>query len=93
MDALPCPALPLPCSSAVLQPHCVLLWCGTSSCSAQLKAPEDACSSTVPGLLRALSRVGPNADWSQSSRLVSGLLWAVGLPELWELEAEPQTQY
>lgn len=58
------PAQPLPCSSATLQPHCVLLWCGTFSCSAQLKAPEDPCSSTDPGLLRALSHVGPDASWS-----------------------------
>lgn len=28
-----------------------------------------------------------------SSCLVSRLLWAVGLPELWELETEPQTQH
>lgn len=39
------PAPPLPRSSAMLQPHRALLWCGTFSCSAQLKAPENACSS------------------------------------------------
>jgi hypothetical protein len=59
----PRPSLPRPNpprSSAVLQLHYVLLWCGTFLCYAQLKAPEDPCSSTDPGLLRAPSRVGPD---------------------------------
>lgn len=32
------------------------------------KPQRNPCSSTDPGLLRALSRVGPDADWSQSSQ-------------------------
>lgn len=68
------PPSPLP---AMLQPHCVLLWCGTFSCSAQLKAPKPQ---RIPALPQTLACSGLCLMWDLllaglSSCLISRLLW------------------